>query len=306
MVSQLSAATIVRSFVASLLLLNLCSASVASAAEMVSVKLQSGRRFTAEISPRTDAHRLWLRFRAEGVSLLRPIDWDRVVEARYKDQTLSADELRELATELVAHEPLDADVIAPTKTPVTNPATTTNPSPTANALSPSSPPPHLVAAAQVRTVDFYARVANWDNDADADGLLLNVFPQDADGNAVAVSGTLEVDLIGYRIKDFSTASQSRGYVLDRLGHWSQRISANDLQPGGIRVKLPFQTAQPEFNSQLGIYGLVHVRLVVPGQGVFENSQDAVRIRSFAPTRDVLEQQRDRRYFSVERTGRGNG
>ena len=278
MASQVSA-SLVRSVVAGLLFVGLSNSSVASAAEMVTVKLQSGRRFTAEVSPRTDAQRLWLHFRAEGVSLWRPIDWDRVVEARHEDQILSADELRVLAAGLIADAPLEPDAIVP-------PAARSNAPPTTNEIR--------APAAPVRSVDFYARIANWDADATADGLLLNVFPLDTDGNAVAVTGTLDVNLIGFRVKDFSIASQSRGFVMDRLGHWTQRIAPADLQSSGIRVKLPLQFAQPEFHSQVGTYGIVQVRLVVPGQGVFENSQDSVRIRSFTPTHDLRELQLNRR------------
>ena len=197
MTSHVFTTAIIRSVAASLLFVGLSHSSVASAAEMVTVKLQSGRQFTADVSKRTDAQRLWLHFRAEGVSLWRPIDWDRVVEARYKDQILSADELRELTKVLVANEPLEPAVIA-------SPAARSNVPPTTDEFR--------APAASVRSVDFSARIANWDADAAADGLLLTVFPLDADGNAVAVSGTIEVNLIGFRVKDFSIASQSRGFI----------------------------------------------------------------------------------------------
>src|SRR6185436_9062212 len=77
-------------------------------------------------------------------------------------------------------------------------------------------PPPMVSdpgPSSVQSVEFYARAANWDNDVNVDGIALNVFPLDGDGQMVAVSASLEVDLIGVHYKDFEAASQSQGYTL---------------------------------------------------------------------------------------------
>ena len=72
---------------------------------------------------------------------------------------------------------------------------------------------------------------------------------------------------------------------------------------GIVLKLPFQATHPEFDSDVWSHGFVHLRLVVPGQGVFEDSVDGVRIRQFAPIRDWMQLSTGHRHFANERTGR---
>ena len=42
--------------------------------------LSSGRVFVAEIDGRTDESDLWLSWRRDGISLFRPIRWERVAQ----------------------------------------------------------------------------------------------------------------------------------------------------------------------------------------------------------------------------------
>jgi hypothetical protein len=63
--------------------------------------------------------------------------------------------------------------------------------------------------------------------------------------------------------------------------------------------------QPEFDLDWIGVGLVHVRLVVPGDGVFEDSLDGLRIRPYAPLRDRLEMNTGRRFLPTEGLGRRN-
>src|SRR5262245_48101454 len=54
---------------------------------LLSVKLASGREFTAHVDKRTD-ELLWLRFSGGGGSILRPIAWERVVAAQLDGKTV--------------------------------------------------------------------------------------------------------------------------------------------------------------------------------------------------------------------------
>jgi len=69
------------------------------------------------------------------------------------------------------------------------------------------------------------------------------------------------------------------------------------------VPLPFAAVHPEFTSGVDHFGLVHVRLTVPGSGVFEQSLDGVRLRNWSPVRNGMYLQNGRRFFSTERTSR---
>ena len=65
----------------------------ASAGEIV-VQLAGGDQLTAEVDPQTDGEHLWLVFRTRSAEVLRPVAWNNVVSARWQDQVLDADQLR--------------------------------------------------------------------------------------------------------------------------------------------------------------------------------------------------------------------
>ena len=83
--------------------------------EMVIVELASGRSFQAELDPRTDASRLWLRAREGTAELLRPVHWDRVVRATVAGEQLSGEQLRAVVADIRTRVP--AQPVRPT-TPV--------------------------------------------------------------------------------------------------------------------------------------------------------------------------------------------
>ena len=68
-------------------------------------------------------------------------------------------------------------------------------------------------------------------------------------------------------------------------------------------KFPFQGVQPEFDLNVGPYGLVHARLSIPGNGSYETSQALVRIRPYSSVRDQSQQINGNRFFDVERVDR---
>jgi hypothetical protein len=157
---------------------------------------------------------------------------------------------------------------------------------------------------RVASVDFDAHIANWDRDVEFDGIALRLFPLDTDGQLTPARGTLYVELIASRRQDFNDVPWARGQVPSRLGEWSVAMDADEVTENGIVVKLPFQTNHPEFDTTWAAHGLVHVRLVVPGHGVFEHSFDGVRVRPYAPLRDAMERQRGQRFLPTEQTGVG--
>ena len=70
----------------------------------ISVRLASGRTFTAALDARTDATQLWLRFQQAGAEVLRPIEWDRVASAEVAGQKLSGDELHAFGRAVAARD----------------------------------------------------------------------------------------------------------------------------------------------------------------------------------------------------------
>lgn len=271
----------------------------------LTVALASGRRFTAELDVRTDDHQLWLRWNGRSGHLLRPIDWERVERVELGGETYTGRELQEAIALVREAFPSPSPAGAPAALLASYPTPLdAGPMvlpPPALALLP--PPPPFVAAHQfepprVRSVAIEARTANWDSDVEVDGLLLDIFPLDGAGFILPVRGTIQVELIG---EETGTARSRQPYAV--LGRWTEQVCPVDFHSYGARVKLPFRQVHPEFDLGWAPKGLVHVRLSVPGEGVFEASQSTIRVRPASAMRDRLEQATGQRFFELERTGR---
>ena len=61
-----------------LLSVTLPLASSCEAGELITVTLEDGRQWTASIDARTNGSHLWLRFRGDVATLLRPVPWSQV------------------------------------------------------------------------------------------------------------------------------------------------------------------------------------------------------------------------------------
>jgi hypothetical protein len=259
----------------------------AAQAKSLSVDLASGRSFTGAVDTTTSDERLVLRFMRGEASLKRPIEWSRVVRASIDGVAIEPDRVRVTALALRSQSPgirsqeqgagAAAEVQAPAKSPISQP--------------------------RVTLVSFDARIANWDGDVETDGLLVDIYPISDDGFVVPTRGAVEVELFAPQKRAFQDAPLSGGDTLERVERWTRAINADDFGRGSARLKLPFGAVHPEFDLDWIGVGLVHVRLVVPGDGVFEDSVDGLRIRPYAPLRDRLEMNTGRRFVPTERVGR---
>ena len=255
----------------------------APAAEPITVQVSDGRTFTGLVDRQTDDERLWLRFE-EGTGVLwRPVSWGRIVAASYQGQSVPLNEIKELAQRLqttrqVVLQPRQSQTIA--------------------AVPKSAPSP--------AAIDIEAALANWDGDVEADGLRLWLRLLDEEGLETAAAGTLEVELFAPTIRKYHEAPQSRGYAVDLIERWTVSLRAGSFRGGTARVRLPFGALHPQFDRKIDQLGLVHVRLAVPGHGVFEQSLDGVSLRPFSPVRDALLDNTGRLFLPTESTGRGEG
>ncbi len=271
------------------------------ASEAITVWLVSGRDFTGELDATSNEQKLVLRSGTNGVSIRRAIDWERVVKATQAEKPLAIDDLKTLAAEAVAAPPVAPMPVAKPKQPrseyrgvFAEPVADDK----ADQASPAAEPIRMLAA------DVF--VANWDRDVEVDGLVVQLYPLDRDRQITAVSGTLEVELYAPEVRRFIDAPRSLGITLEKIGHWTQAVYPSDITDRNYAFELPFQAVHPQFNERTLPYGLVHVKLSVPGEGVFETTQDYVRIRPWSPIRDDLWRSTGRRFLPTEQTGRGVG
>jgi hypothetical protein len=270
------------------------------AAQKLTVRTQLGRIFIGRLDPLSTHQTLVLRSGSYDMHVLRPIDWDQITELRVDGQPSSPDMLlRQLdssgwppgpeslpvppAPELPAPSETRADVRTPAPSRVV---------PVATQYDEPQPLP-------VATLYIDAWAGKWSWGADNDGIFVRIFPLDQYGNLVPVNGTLEVDLIGTQYATFT-----RGEPFPPLAHWAQIVSPDDMHGNGAVYRFPYQAYQPEFDLQFGSLGIVHARLSVPGQGVFDDTATMVRVRPYSSTRDRLQMHRGGRFFPNERTQRG--
>ena len=261
----------------------------------IAVRLASGRTFTAELDTRTDASLLYLRWRQGSASILRPIQWDRVVRVHVAGGQLSGGEFHELVKQWRRDVPVRPEEAAIRNRPVFS----SPPDPGQSAPAASDAPQREPETPRVRSLAIEAVIANWDADVENDGLLVYVYPLDAGGAIVPVRGTVEVELTGER-----TGIIKRAQPFRRVGRWTRRVRFEDFGPDGAVVRLAFQSVHPEFDLEYAPHGAVGVRLSVPGQGTFETTASTVRIRPYSVVRDQLQHATGRRFFGHERTGAG--
>ena len=256
-------------------------------AALVTIGTRSGRSFTAELDERTSGACLWLRWNKAGAVLLRPILWTQVREVVVDGETYTPGELRTVLAkaERAVNDPFTDDAES-----VPRPAAMLR-----NGSAPRVPTHEPRIPVRSLRVDAYA--ANWDPYVPSDGVVVHILPLDAWGSAVPAAGTLELELIG---QARSVPRGSYGAVL--LGSATVVLDPEQFGPAGYICRIPFQNTSPEFNAGLRSFGLVHARLSVPGDGVFEATAATVRVRPYSALRDRFEQLRGTRFLPNEATG----
>ncbi len=256
--------------------------------ETVAIELASGRTCTGLIDARTDAALLWLRWERGAAAMSQPIEWDRVVKARVAGQELSGAEFQR------AVKAIRRDVPPPAKSPAAGNTIIIKGSPDATGAAVVPASAATPATPRVQSLAIEATVANWDAAPAVDGLLVRVDPLDAAGAVVPAQGLLEVELIG---RSAGAVIQSQPF--SRLASWSQPVRVADFGANGAVYRLPFQGIPPEYDTHVAPRGAVLARLSVPGQGTFQATASAVRIRPYSAVRDQLQQATGQRFFENE-------
>jgi hypothetical protein len=248
----------------------------------VVVRLDDGRSVAGEVDARTNEHRLWLRTTAPAIVLRSGFEWERIVSARHRDRVLSDQDLRQLVPTWKSELSNDSFFTAPDWRKVNDNRRTRG------------------GDRRVRSLHIEGVVANWDDDVEADGLKLFVFPRAADGRVVPVDGVLDVRLFGHVVGPAKRRSLfPERQLFPELERWSKRLRASDFGPQGAVYKLPFRRIHPEINLNIGADGLLHARLGVSGQGAFDASSATLRIRPSSRFRDQLQHHTDRRFLPIE-------
>jgi hypothetical protein len=303
-VKHVSGLVVRRMAVVAVCLLSMCHSGLA--AQTVTVHLLSGRSFSGQLQPSANDHYLSLRSSAAGMDMVRQIAWSRVVSLELNGEELSPNAFQSQVGRAVPASVRGKALHSVLRMP---PSGTQPPSDihlVGNAFDDASADrgyypgseSQALPPARISSIHIDAYVANWDRDVEADGLIVHLYPFAEDGSLVPARGSLELQLTAEQ-QGFNTVHQT----FTDVGHWSRRVLPDDFSGEEAVYRLEFQSRHPDFDLYLRAKGLLHARLAVPGQGVFEASCAAVRIRHYSPIRDRLEQREGVRFLSHEGLGR---
>ncbi len=265
------------------------NATVAAAAEKVTVELNNGRVLNGEVDERTNGESLWLRTTGRNVAISRAYDWSDVSHVHHLSASYNAAEFRAVAAQFAQKladdffvTPHDADPIAQSV-------------PTIQSIR--RPSPHI------ESLSIDAGVANWDGDVESDGLSVHIAPVVGPG---ALGGPIEVGrieaqaivtLIGRRFDSFRGR---RAFV--ELGRWNRRVSIPHVGSQGVLLRLPFQSMHPDFDLDVLPAAVVSVRLVAQGVRPLQASAP-IHLRVFDRLRDEWQNSTGIRFFPDEQVGR---
>lgn len=234
---------------------------------LASVELEGGRRFTGQLDPLTDPSRLWMRFSRPGVLIRRGIDWSEVAAVELHGERYSAAELLSLIDQIRRERAVPPAVRGGLAWPeeIARPA----------AARPQTPP--------VQTIVADAEARSWDADAEVDGLSIALWPLTADGTVRAARGTLTVELFAARARVAPSSGRAQ-----LIGRWTRAVDSEDFESRGAQYRLEYKSVDPDRDLMWAPYGLVRVKLSVPGEGTFATEVADVRIRSCSAFRDRLQ------------------
>ena len=280
---------------ASLTILLCAFASSAGKAE-VTVELQSGRLFTGQVGAGSDSDNLWLRTTSDAITIDRPIAWSQIVAAQQAGRQIAVASLRDEAASLaVADEPSTS-------------WTDQMPRDAAAAVADRFVgQPSIESNRRPTSIELDAYLANWDADVEMDGLIVRVTALSSAGNIVPAFGTLQVDWVATRPVGLVTRNYRVGRDLGPgfllAGRWTRQLTPATTGRDVAEYRLPFQADHPEFDLDLGSFGVINARLAVPGVGVLNASDAMVRVRPMSTVRDARARLDRVWFFPVERTGR---
>jgi hypothetical protein len=274
-----------------LLILSLSPAS--RAGDSLVVHLRDGRTTTGALDSATSAERLWLNTSESGISLRSGFDWNDVRAVVHESRQLSANEFRNLVGQLASSRPAPVEEVNLSTTALHEVvAATGRPDVATASYSRLATPP-------VRSLRVRAWAANWDDDPELDGVLVEVTPLGPSGEFVPVDGQLSMTLIGENSQADPEAFRTFRRRYPEIARGSEQVRAEDFFVGPAVSKLPYRNLFPEDHLDLFPQGVLTATLGVPGQGNFTASTDALALIPASPIRDRRQQYFGRRYFPEE-------
>jgi hypothetical protein len=123
-------------------------------------------------------------------------------------------------------------------------------------------------------------------------LQVEILGWNESGTPVPWQGTVQTTLHGRDqriVRSYGNQFFGEPGLLRELGSWTRLVDTDDPSkpasaPGTARVVLPLAEPYPDHDAGIFPIGELHVRLAVPGQGVFEASKPAITLKNVSPER----------------------
>jgi hypothetical protein len=273
------------------LILSLPTASPAG--DSVVVHLFDGRTTAGALDSATDSSRLWLNVSEGGIALRSGFEWSDIRVVVHDSRHLPADEFRNVVGRLASSSPPLMDVPNPATRALNEVvAATERADITSAAFSRTVTPP-------VRSLRVRAWVANWDDDPELDGILVEVTPLGPHGEFVPVDGQISMTLIGEHSQGDPENFRTFRRRYPEIARGSEQVRSDHFWGGPAVYQLPYRNLFPEAHLDLFPQGVLTATLGVPGQGNFTASTDALSLVPASPIRDRRQQWFGRRYFPQE-------
>jgi hypothetical protein len=122
-------------------------------------------------------------------------------------------------------------------------------------------------------LNLEVEVANWDHDAEPDGLRVLVAPLDYFGYVVPVFASVDFQLLTQPHRPPGAQHVRRRRSNQRREEWSRRVRIHDFGPAGAVYELPFRNLSANARFNIGPEALLTARLGVAGSGVFSANRE---------------------------------
>ncbi len=214
--------------------------------EQIFVELEPGRRVAGEFAGMDARGRLWLIHREAGIELRSGYGLNRITRILVQGKPISLAAFRDDKT----------PPAPPWRIPLQDPplSSAQNGPP----LGPVLPPVTLEAAAEP---------ANWDDDAEIDGLRVYLTPRDAFRRPVPVNGQLSAVLVSGTVRPGQLFASDDPLLAAELQRWGRPIRSQMPGPAGVVIDLPFDGRRRMNLRNLGLPLVLKVRLGIPGRNV---------------------------------------
>lgn len=269
---------------------SICGATPTTLAKSVTVHVQSGRSFVGAVDPKSDQETLWMRFESAGrIKVLRPIKWTRVRGIETDNGPVDINRFRASVADRATPSTLVPDWPSPSVASFD----ATSPSLAAQAkraLGFSSRPVAIVAS---------ARLGQWDKDVQPDGIEVVVTALNDRGDPIEVSGTVSLEFIVPQAVDREQAPRQHGSRLTTVARSAHAVTSRDYRGDGAVLRMNFRRNRPLDRSYF-THGILHVRMTIPGHGVFRTSVEDMPHRTYSQVRELNERAHGQRYLPQEK------